>query len=575
MLTAAVLAFVVSVAVASGGFSFVAKWGSSGSGNGQFNSPHGVAVDASGDVYVSDLLNARVEKFDSSGNFLTEWGSAGSGDGQFDLPLGLAVDPSGDVYVADVLNDRIEEFDSNGGFLRKWGSSGSGDGQFNHPFGVAVDGSGNVYVTDQQNNRVEKFDSTGVFLAKWGSAGSGDGQFALPIGIAVDQSGSVYVADNNNHRVEKFDSNGTFLTQWGTFGTGNGQFEYPWLLTVDSAGNVYVPDSSNGRVEQFTGGGVFLTSIGSPGSGDGQLSDPLGAAVDSSGNLYGADTNNNRIQKFAPLADSTPPVVACNPPAANVWHPNDVTVSCTAVDDGSGLANAADASFSLTTTVPAATETGSAATNSHQVCDNVNNCATAGPYTFMVDKKGPTVTCAATPAYKLGQTGATVSASVTDGGSGAAASPVMVPVSASTVGSQNAPVTGSDNVGNQTTANCPYTVNYTFSGWLGPVNSPPTVNTGRAGRTYPIQWQLRDAGGTFITTLAAVTNITYKSTTCGSFTGDPTDALETSSTGGTSLRYDSATNQYIYNWKTPSAGCYTLFVSLASGQVLSAFFNLS
>ena len=88
---------------------------------------------------------------------MTKWGSSGSGDGQFSSPNGVAVDSSGNVYVADVSNYRIQKFSSSGTFLTKWGSKGSGDGQFHWPDGVAVDSSGNVYVTETHNNRIQKF----------------------------------------------------------------------------------------------------------------------------------------------------------------------------------------------------------------------------------------------------------------------------------------------------------------------------------------------------------------------------------------------------------------------------------
>ena len=95
--------------------------------------PEDVATDSSGNVYVVDFGNNRIQKFDSNGNFITKWGSEGAGDGQFKSPLGIAIDSSGNVYVADHDNHRIQKFDSNGNFITKWGSDGAGDGQFNTP----------------------------------------------------------------------------------------------------------------------------------------------------------------------------------------------------------------------------------------------------------------------------------------------------------------------------------------------------------------------------------------------------------------------------------------------------------
>ena len=279
-------------------YPFLTKWGSEGMGDGQFDSPIGIAVDSSGYIYVADMYNHRIQKFDSDGNFLNKWGSLGNGDGQFERPYYIAVDSSDHVYVVDTWNHRIQKFDSDGNFLNKWGSNGTGDGQFDWPYYVVVDSSDYVWVADTWNHRIQKFDSDGNFLTKWGSNGTGDGQFDKPHSINVDSSGYVYVVDTFNHRIQKFDSDGNFLTKWGSYGTSDGQFRWPFVLVMDSSDYVYVSDTHNHRIQAFDSDGNFLNKWGSNGTGDGQFSYPEGIALNSSDHIYVVDTWNHRIQKF-------------------------------------------------------------------------------------------------------------------------------------------------------------------------------------------------------------------------------------------------------------------------------------
>jgi len=274
-------------------YEFVTKWGTLGSGNGQFYWPKGVAVDSIGHVLVSDTANGRMQKFTSTGDFQGIFGES-----TVSYPEGIVIGPDGSIYVADAASDNVHKFTSDGTFIKSWGGEGSGDGQLNQPEGIAVDSSGNVYVADFLNYRVQKFDSEGTFLTKWGEQGTGDGQFAYAYGIAVDSSGNVYVADSENHRIQKFTSTGTFLKKWGTSGSGDGRFLYPFGIVVDRSDFVYVADTHNHRMQKFTAEGIFLTKWGSEGDGDGQFNMPYKLAVDKLGCVYVADTLNNRIQKF-------------------------------------------------------------------------------------------------------------------------------------------------------------------------------------------------------------------------------------------------------------------------------------
>jgi DNA-binding beta-propeller fold protein YncE len=263
--------------------------------------PLDVAFDSSGNLYVVDTVNDRIQKYDANGLFLTQWGERGSGNGQFDGPYSVAVDAAGNVYVADYGNDRIQKFDKNGQYLFQWGAEGSNLGQLNGPTGIAIDADGNVYVTELLNYRVQKFDGMGTFLdvLGTGTSGNADGQFGSAQGIAIDAAGSVYVCDTANHRIQVFDANGNFRRNWGSQGTENGAFDYPAGITLSpDQTRIYVSDTGNDRVQVFDTTGAFLTTWGVRGSDLGELDVPGGLAFSESEMLYIADELNNRIQIF-------------------------------------------------------------------------------------------------------------------------------------------------------------------------------------------------------------------------------------------------------------------------------------
>jgi len=282
-------------------YNFELMWGSQGTGDGQFNSPVGVAVDSSGNVYVADYGNHRIQKLDPGGNYITQLGSPG--DSYF--AQSVAVDPSGNVYV--VGNETtIKKFDPNGNLITAWENlfNDLGSGQ------IATDLLGNVYATNHYvcylsacpgpptRYSIRKFDPNGNLMVEWGESGAGDGQFWAPRGVTVDASGNVYVADTGNHRIQKFDSNGNFISKWAIEAAEEGQSSAPYAMSVGSGRNVYVFVGSD-RIRKYDSTGSLITEWGYWGQAEGQFNGPGGIAVDSSGNVYVADSGNDRMQKFS------------------------------------------------------------------------------------------------------------------------------------------------------------------------------------------------------------------------------------------------------------------------------------
>ncbi len=216
------------------------------------------------------MYNNRLQKLAPDGTWLATWGSQGTGNGEFSEPGGLELDNAGNIYVVDSRNARIQKLAPDGSWLVSWGSYGSGNGQFNGPKDLALDSVGNIYVADAVNNRIQKLAPDGSWLATWTG---GNGQFIGPHGIDVDSAGNIYVSDGGNYRVQKLAPDGSWLVSWGSRGKGSGQFDGIYGVAVDRSGNIIVDDAFNNRVQKFAPAAVLTVT----GTGDGIVT---GAGVD-------------------------------------------------------------------------------------------------------------------------------------------------------------------------------------------------------------------------------------------------------------------------------------------------------
>lgn len=216
-------------------------------GDEPFASPVGVAFDSSGNVLVSDSVNARVYVFSIQGEYLRE---LGRGEVAFQRPAGIAVAGNGDVYVVDVLAHKLKKFDKAGRYLGDFPREGSGD-PLNLPSNVAVDREGSVYVTDSMNFTVKKYDSEGNYVRSFGEIGDAPGSFARPRGVAVDSDFHLYVVDASFDNFQIFDQEGKLLLFVGNSGKGPGQFYLPSGLYIDKNDRIFISDTYNKRIQAF------------------------------------------------------------------------------------------------------------------------------------------------------------------------------------------------------------------------------------------------------------------------------------------------------------------------------------
>ena len=257
----------------------------------------------SGDLFVVDSADQRVERFSHAGALQATWGAAGSAPGQFSTQVSdIALSPDGaSVYVGDIGNVRVMRFTPSGTYLNQIGSAGSGPGQFGYisPHDVSVASDGTVLTFDY-DRRIERFTPAGAYLGQlpWRSEDSRGSRVG---GLEVGPSDRITIVYWNTFRGEQFTSAGGYLGEFGSAGIGNGNLSSPQDLAVQSDGKVLVVEGGNGRISRFTQNGQFVDHIASLGTGSAplQLGAPIGLEVAADDTIYAADRNSHSVYRYS------------------------------------------------------------------------------------------------------------------------------------------------------------------------------------------------------------------------------------------------------------------------------------
>ncbi|PCE66291.1 cadherin domain-containing protein [Sediminicola luteus] len=295
----------------------------------RFDNPRAITVDANGTVYVADTYNHKIRKITASGEVTTLAGSDegdlnGAGtQAQFSYPQGIAVDADGNVYVSDTNNHKIKKITPSGDVTTFVGGSTSGASngigtaaRVQFPHGLAFDADGNLLLADYGNHRIRKISPTAVVTTVAGSsqgyvdAIGVNARFYYPRQIGVDNTGIIYVMDSHNHKVRRIDTQRNVTTWAGSIqgdqgGSGSSvAFNYPQGLAVEADGTVFVADTSNEKIKKIATDQVVSDFVGSTlGFLDGtdlntQFNKPWNITIGPNNIIYVADTNNNRIRKI-------------------------------------------------------------------------------------------------------------------------------------------------------------------------------------------------------------------------------------------------------------------------------------
>ncbi len=262
-----------------------------------FNKPYGVAVDAQGRIYVTDI--GRVFIIDLQKKDYELLGTE-AGTGRLSIPIGITVAKDGRVFVTDTAQDRVFVY-SGKKFVAAMGKSG----EFESPSGVALDEQRElIYIADSKKHMVLVYSLKDYAkIREFGRRGAGPGEFNFPTNITVDKTGKVYVVDTANFRVQIFDPEGKHLKTIGALGDTPGSLARPKGIGIDSDGHIYVVDTAFQNFQIFDQDGNILLFVGGAGYGPGKFGLPAGLTIDNQDNIYVVDQIPANLQIFKYLGD--------------------------------------------------------------------------------------------------------------------------------------------------------------------------------------------------------------------------------------------------------------------------------